>query len=271
MNNSTKNGYTLEIRVESIKYGQYALPMGIDESSKLYMTYPAIERILDYEPDLARKKVESKKLKALLGDNSKLGKIKAKIINKDHVISLGLTVPKNGMVSIVCFEGFLQLVNWEVFQGNEHACQLALAGLADSLESLALSQFGEAIDEETRQARLELRQRTKEAFWTLGAAIKDYKESHLERSDKFRQFVYSNCQDAINRGLFGKCAAAIRTELGIGDKSLLRDHYGMTALRRLDLVQAVAAANIVNQDAEPLSAVKSALAIFNFEVMDYRE
>lgn len=114
-----------------------------------------------------------------------------------------------------------------------------------------------------------IRDASKDAFWTLGDAIKEYKDSHSEKSESYRTFIYSNCQDAINRGLFGKPASKIREELGVTD--LLRDHYGQTALKRIELVQAVAAVNIVNQDIEPLDAVKSALAMFNFEAMDYRE
>ena len=268
MSNSTKNSEAIEIRVQSIKYGQYALLMGVDESRNLYMTFPAIEAILNYESNLARKKVESKKLQALLGLNSKLGKIKARIVNREYVLDLGLTVPKNGAVSVVGFEGFLQLVNWEVFQGNAHACHLAIAGLADSLQSLALSQFGEAISEEERQKHLEIRQRSKQAFWNLSDATKSYLNAHFEKSDNYRRFIYSNCQNAVNRGLFGKDASTIREELGVAD--LLRDHYGETALRRLDLVQSLAAASIVHRDIEPLEAVKRALAMYNFEATDYR-
>lgn len=269
MKDSTKTEGVLEIRVQSIDYGQYKLPMGIDEDRNLYMTYPAIESILNYEPDLARKKLDAKKLKAFLGNGSKLGKIKTRIVNRTHVTELGLSIPKNGVVSVVCFEGFLQLVNWEVFQGNAHACHLAIAGLADSLQSLALSQFGQAIGEAERQRKLKIRQQSKDAFWNLGDAIKSYKDSHSEKSDGYRAFVYPNCQNAINRGLFGKSATEIRDELQVED--LLRDHYGEAALKRLDIIQAASAAIIVNQGTEPLEAIKQVLAMFSFDVMDYKE
>ena len=114
-----------------------------------------------------------------------------------------------------------------------------------------------------------IRDASKEAFWTLGDAIAEYKKAHPEHSDKFRQFVYSNCQDAVNRGLFGKSASQIRIELEA--KDLLRDHYGVKALKRLDIIQAASAAIITNQDTDPLEAVKQVLAMFNFEVISYAE
>jgi hypothetical protein len=148
--------------------------------------------------------------------------------------------------------------------------------LIDDLAGLSLQQlFSDAFDikfgEEQRQQWLKSRAKSKEAFWSLGDAVKSYKESHSEKSDNYRTFIYSNCQNAVNRGLFGKDAATIRKELGIKDTELLRDHYGEAALRRLDLIQSLASANIVHRDIEPLQAVKESLAMYNFEVIDYRD
>ena len=134
----------------------------------------------------------------------------------------------------------------------------------------------QALTEEAAIAQAELQKQwqkirdgSKEAFWALSDAVKDYKNAHPEKSENYRTFVYSNCQDAINRGLFGKAAAAIREELGVSN--LLRDHYGQTALKRIELIQSLAAANIIHRNVEPLDAVKSALEMYSFEVIDYKD
>jgi hypothetical protein len=69
----------------------------------------------------------------------------------------------------------------------------------------------------------------------------------------------------------GKTPQLSAKELGIKDTELLRNHYGEAALRRLDLIQSLASANIVHRDIEPLQAVKESLAMYNFEVIDYRD
>jgi hypothetical protein len=65
---------TINIRLESVQYGSYCLWMGLDAQRNLYMTYPAIEAILNYEENLARKKIGSKKLKDLYQEQLKVGK-----------------------------------------------------------------------------------------------------------------------------------------------------------------------------------------------------
>ncbi|MCC5619733.1 hypothetical protein LC605_32895 [Nostoc sp. CHAB 5836] len=48
---------TINIRLESVQYGSYCLWMGLDAQRNLYMTYPAIEAILNYQENSARKKI----------------------------------------------------------------------------------------------------------------------------------------------------------------------------------------------------------------------
>ena len=84
-------------------------------------------------------------------------------------------------------------------------------------------------------------------------------------------YLRSNCQDYINHGLFGKCAETIRKELGIPKPQLLRDHYCHEALRRIDILQSIACANILNRDVEPQQAVRDALTMMNFATMEYKK
>jgi hypothetical protein len=133
----------------------------------------------------------------------------------------------------------------------------------------ALNEEAKIIQSQLREQWQSIRNASKEAFWTLGDAIKHYVLKHPERSEKFRIHVFSNCQDCLNRGLFGKDASAIRQELGV--KDLLRDHYGSVSLKRIDLIQSLAAASIVHRDVNPLDAVKSALDTFKFEIISYKD
>lgn len=133
----------------------------------------------------------------------------------------------------------------------------------------ALSEEAAIAQEKLQEQWQKIRNASKEAFRSLCDATKTYSLNHPERSQEYHTFLYCNCQKAVNKGLFGKSAGDIREELGV--KDLLRDHYGEVALRRLDLIQSLASASIVHRDIEPLQAIKEALLMYNFDVMDYRE
>ncbi|GIW59554.1 MAG: hypothetical protein KatS3mg087_0620 [Patescibacteria group bacterium] len=256
----------IEIRIENVKYGNHFLWMGIDSFNNLYMTFPAIENILEYRADSAREKLSSKKLRSFVNKNFQLGKKSAKVANRPS----GFSVPDNGKVSVISFDGFLQLVFWEVSNQNPIAISLVVTGLGDSLRSLALKQFGVAVAEEDRQIWIKDRHASKEAFWELGEAIKQYLEKHPERSSDYRTWVYLNCQDKINRGLFGKSAKKIREELG-SVANLLRDNYGSKALKRLDVVQRLACRYITKSDIEPKEAIAKAVDQFSYGIINYQD
>ncbi len=113
----------------------------------------------------------------------------------------------------------------------------------------------------------EIRDASKVAFWNLGDATKAYLDSHSNLSENYRRFIYSNCQDTVNRGILGKMANKIRSELEVTD--LLRDHYKAEALERIQTVQRIAAIQIVNKGTEPLKAVKDTLEFCGYEVINY--
>lgn len=131
-----------------------------------------------------------------------------------------------------------------------------------------LTEEAAIIQSNLRETWQGLRNASKAAFWSLGDAVKSYIQSNPSKSDKYKQFAYSLCQDCINKALFGKAAKAIREDLGVTD--LLRDHYGTMALRRLDLIQSLASAMVINQNMEPLEATKYAVKLYNFDVIDYK-
>lgn len=131
------------------------------------------------------------------------------------------------------------------------------------------------LTDEAEQAKIkldaiwkELREVNKESFWGLGGAIDEYIEEHIQTlSDNYLQWIYPNCQNCINKGLFGKSAKTIREELGTSD--LLRDHYSREALKRIEMIQRVAAQFIRKDNQEPLASVKLALDTLKFEVINY--
>lgn len=251
----------IEIRLEYIKYGSHSLLMGIDKQERLYMTFPSIESLFEYGKDSFRKKLKSKALKSLLGERLITGKHKAKITNKDII-----GTPN---VNVIDFDLFLAIAQIEG-RTNDNVFRLLVDGFGDSLRSLALEQFGVAVEVEKRQIWLEDRLASKDAFKQLNDSIKTYIDNHPERSKGFRDFAYSNCQNAINRRLFGKDARTVREELG-NVSHLLRDHYNQRALRRIEAIQSLANRYIVKSDMEPLEAVKKALDEYSYGVIGYND
>ncbi|MBD6621021.1 hypothetical protein FNW02_36180 [Komarekiella sp. 'clone 1'] len=226
--------------------------MGLDAQRNLYMTYPAIEAILNYRENSAREKLASKKLKALYQNNSQLVKTSVRIVNKPN----GFKIPDNGKVNAVPYGGFLQLVNFEVIQQNPVAINLVVAGLGDSLRSLAYSHFGIAISDEQRNQWLSTRHDGKMVRRDLTDAIKSYLERHKECSDNYRIFIYVNATDAMYRAVFGMTAKQMEEMLGC-TRHESRDYLDSRSLNRINNAEAACVAQIDNRDVEPMQAVKN--------------
>lgn len=255
----------ISVRLETIQYGgweqlEVAVDVSQPDTKTLYLTYPTAETILGYEPNNLRKKRTSKSLKTFLGEDRIIGQYSGSVANKRSV-----GTPK---VSLIELDDFLALATWEaVANQNLEVGKILAAGLGDSIRSIAYHQMGIELTHENRQNWLVIRQKTKYAFKKLTDATKTYLDRHPDLSDNYRKFIYSNCQDTINRGLFGKSASAIRQELKVPD--LLRDHYGDESLHRIDLVQELASSAIAKRDIAPMDAVRNALDMFSFDVTEY--
>ncbi|BAY73338.1 hypothetical protein NIES23_61660 (plasmid) [Trichormus variabilis NIES-23] len=248
------NTEIINIRLEVVAYSDHELWMGVDETGSLYMTYSAVESILCFGENLARKKLASKKLKALFGEHLKVGKKSVRITNKPENFS----VPKNGLVSAMAYEGFLQLVQFEVIEQNPVAINLVIAGLGDSLRSLALEHFGLAINAQQRNQWLTIRNSGKLARRELTDAIKSYLERHCDCSDNYRTFIYINASDALYRAVFGISARQLEQLLGCG-RHQSRDKLDMFSLNRLNNAEASVVAQIDHHDIEPLQAIKKVI------------
>jgi hypothetical protein len=245
---SKKDSTTISIRLKNVPYGAYILPMGIDENANLYMTYPAVEKILDYRERSLSEKLSAKKLKTLLGERLDCRK-NAKIINASR--------EGTPFVKVISFDLFLAIAQIEA-RTNDAVFQMMIDGFGDSLRSLAFDHFGLAIKTEERQEWLARRHKSKVARRTLTDAIKDYCIKH-ERSDVYTHFVYSNVSDCLNRGLFGKTAKKLCEERNC-DRSVLRDYLTDSELREVEYIENLAMKLIDKHGAEPLEAMKQSLS-----------
>ena len=116
----------------------------------------------------------------------------------------------------------------------------------------------------------QLRDATKETFWFMADAIKAYHEEH-PRQEKYNGQNYAEAFDTLNVGLFNKRAKTIKKELGISKGALNRDHFGKDALKRIEMIQRIAEAQIMSFDKHPVEAVQFALNVLNYDVIDYQQ
>lgn len=197
----------------------------------------------------------SRDIKALLGKEFRFLTLKTKLNPK--------------AINALTLKDFEQLLFELALKGNQAAIAFVRLLFGLSLHQLFCDAFGVKFEAEERQQWLFARMGSKDAFWQLGESIEIYKPKHMDRSDNYRKFLYSNCQDRVNRGLFGKPAKKIREELGVADHVLIRDYYNRVALSRIDKIQELASVQIIHKDIEPQDAVKFALDNYRYECMHY--
>lgn len=132
-----------------------------------------------------------------------------------------------------------------------------------------LTEEAERSLEKLQEINAQLRSATKETFWFLTASVQAYHEIH-PRVERFENENYSRVLDAINLGLFGKRAQVIKKELGI-KSGLNRDHFGVESLKRIDMIQRLAQAQIEHHGSEPKQAVEKSLALMNYKTIHYKD
>jgi hypothetical protein len=95
----------------------------------------------------------------------------------------------------------------------------------------------EALTEDAKQAQEhlqkiwnELRDCTKETFWFMTDAIRDYYDRN-PRVERYQGQNYAEAFDTLNVKLFGRHSVQIKEELGICKNKLNRDHFGRESLK----------------------------------------
>jgi hypothetical protein len=143
-------------------------------------------------------------------------------------------------------------------KGNQAAIDLARMLVGLSLQQVFSDAFGIKFEQEERQKWLKTRQAGKQVRYSLTDAIKWWLENN-EVSDNTRKWIYANCSDAVNLGLFGRKASKLCVDLQVPDKNKLRDALTDKELLWLSEIEHLAARLIIKQGWEPVPAVKEAI------------
>ena len=152
-------------------------------------------------------------------------------------------------------------------QGNEVARSLCDDLIGVILHQLFCDGFKIVFKADDRQEFLKERMESKALFWELTEAIRDTRLAARKEIDRYH---YSNPMNAINRGLFGKTAKEIRSELQIPDGALTRDSFGTKSLRRITVVQEASALRVRRGD-EPCAAIATVIRELAYPVIDFRK
>jgi hypothetical protein len=126
--------------------------------------------------------------------------------------------------------------------------------------------FGIKFEEQQRQEFLKTRQEGKQVRLTLTNAIDWYLKEDAKKDEKHRRsanyvnFIFSNCSDLVNLGLFGRKSKRLCVDLKIEDRSQLRDFLTADELRWLSEIEDLGARLIVYQGFEPMDAVREAVS-----------
>lgn len=145
-------------------------------------------------------------------------------------------------------------------QGNEKALSMLIASNTESIERRADKAFGVFRTEQERNERFQAREEGKKVRLDMTDAIAWYKEKHKdELSDNTKQWMYKNCSDALNIGLFGRTAKKLCIDLEVNDRSKLRNALTNDELRWISQVEELAARLVVYHGMKPIDAVKESL------------
>jgi len=256
----SKSEAKIKVRLETVRYGGWdSLEVAIDcaNPQNMYLTFPTVETILNWEAKRYGEKIASKSLKAFAGKALHGTKMSAIIVNKQ-----GLGTPK---VSLVALDDFQIIATWEAaVNGNIDVAKLLAVGFCDSLRSITLEQLGIVLVIEDRNEWIKTRLMGKEKRTCLTDSIKVWLECN-EVSDIAKKFLYSNVSDKLNIGLTGHKAKHWRDIVGCSDNAALRDCWKDSHLERIKSVEEHATRLIVRGQT-PMDAIELALEFFDFSL-----
>lgn len=239
----TQKAIVSEVQIGTIAIEGLMLPDG-----SFAVAVPQIASLLQF-----LNKNASRDLKALMGEGFQFLKAKSELNPKP--------------VNIVTLPQFSAILLELSLRGNESAIAMSRLLVGLSLHQLFCDAFGVKFEAEDRQQWLIERMESKRLFRELTDAIQQY---YAQQGIKPQWYVYSNCMDAINRGLFGMSAKQIREAEGI-KSGLTRDNFGVQALGTVTQLQKAAAHKINQGDGKPFEVVKAAVSSGYFLPCSYKD
>lgn len=204
----------------------------------------------------------SKELKALLGEGL-------------TTLHKGRFTMKSGGVSTLTMWPVNMVVDYFGYhadQGNKVALALVTSLAKTSLDIIINDAFKRDYLEGQAEKWTASRFESKQLFWVLTDSIQAYIQEHRdELSDNAIKFMYPNCMNAINKGLFGYTAKQIRELEGIKSGTLTRDHFGSSALSQMVQVQKIAAKFVNEGKGSPLDCIKNVVSSEYIVPCGYKE
>jgi hypothetical protein len=171
-------------------------------------------------------------------------------------------------LNIITLEQFDRVMIVLDRRGNIKAQDLrdALAGTA--LNELFCDAFGIASDASTRQAQIEARLSGIAARRSLTDSIKDQYLATHEGCDSAPFYAFSNPSDELNRLLTGHPAKYWKEKFGLTDNAALRDRWGRKQLRRIEMAEELAQAQMDRKGLDSLEAIRFAVEALGYDVWD---
>lgn len=231
----------LTAKVTDVPIGHLAVSGLMAEDSSFYVGIPQIVDLNLIPPNRS-----AKQLQALSGIAFQTHKLKTELHPK--------------AINAIALNDFGRVIVAFAKTGNIAAQELRddLVGL--SLYQLFSDAFKVKFEQEERQEHLKARQEGKQVRHTLTDAIDWYIKNTPGLSANYIQWVYVNCSDSVNLGLFGRKSKRVCVDLKVNDRSKLRDCLTTDELRWLSQIEELAARLIIYQGYEPLIAVKEAIS-----------
>lgn len=237
----------LRASVAPVSIGYLTIDGLMDENGNFYVGVPQAAALFETSTNTA-----ARDFKRLMGEGFETSRLKTEF---NRNITLGIPLLE-----------FEKLVAKLDRKGNKAAQDFRddLVGL--SLHKLFSDAFGIEFEKEQCQEFLKNRQEGKRVRLTLTDAIGWYLEKDAKKDEKDRRsanyvkFIYSNCSDLVNLGLFGRKSKRLCIDLKIADRSKLRDSLTNDELRWLSEIEDLGARLIVYQGFEPMDAVREAVS-----------
>lgn len=238
----------IQANVAPVKVGHLTFEGLMDEKERYYIAQQQIATIFQIIPTSA-----PKWLKSNLAKDCSLFSVKT---NREEVEGKRVRSTEKA-IALNDFERLLRKLDKSGNSIAESICD-DLIGL--SLQQLFADAFKVKFEQEDRLKWLKDRQEGKQVRHTLTDAIKWYLETNADTlSNGYIGFIYPNCSDLVNIGLFGRKSKRLCVDLKVSDRSKLRDALTADELRWLPEIEDLAARLIVYQGFEPMDAIKDAI------------